>query len=81
MKVSRLLELNKDRQMKKAKTEDLHGTVTVSDSLACLDTYTFLRQRSEGFYLLHIDPISEDITDIPVKAEFLSAPVLAIFNS
>tara|TARA_B100000508_G_scaffold127952_1_gene113402 strand:+ start:2019 stop:2261 length:243 start_codon:yes stop_codon:yes gene_type:complete len=80
MKVSRLLELNEDRRMKKAKTEDLHGTVTVSDTLACLDTYTFIRQKEEGFYLLNVDPLSEEITSILVKSEFLSADVQAIFK-
>ena len=80
MKVSRLLELNENRRMKKAKTEDLHGTVTVSDTLACLDTYTFIRQKEEGFYLLNVDRISEEITSILVKPEFLSADVLAIFK-
>ena len=39
-----------------------------------------IRQKEEGFYLLNVDPLSEEITSILVKSEFLSADVLAIFK-
>jgi len=78
--IAQLLKLNSSRRMQLALNEDKEGKIVENNSLAVIDSYTFIRQRADDYCVITINPINEETTDVSVPSIAISDEVKAIFT-